>query len=149
MNEIVTAIDIDAPVETVWAVLTDFERYPEWNRRMHITGEAREGARLRVDPGPDAGDLPTFKPRVKRADGTELWWLGHLVVPGLFDGEHRFRLQPLGGGRTRLIQDEHFSGLLVGPITRRYGPRTEANFHAVNAALKARSEALVAGDVAA
>ena len=30
-RELNTQIDIDAPVERVWSVLTDFAAYPEWN----------------------------------------------------------------------------------------------------------------------
>jgi uncharacterized protein YndB with AHSA1/START domain len=41
-----TSIDIDAPPETVWAVLADVERWPEWTRSMeHV--EFVEGAGLK------------------------------------------------------------------------------------------------------
>ena len=146
MSELVTSVDIDAPAETVWTVLTDFARYPEWNGRTRIDGEAVEGARLHVTPGPDAGNLPSFNPRVLRADGHELRWLGHLYVRGLFDGEHSFVVEERGEGRSRLTQSETFSGLLVGPVLRRYGEETEEGFHAVNRALKARAEELAAED---
>lgn len=147
MREISTTIDIDAPAETVWAVLTDFAAYPEWNPRTVVTGEAREGAKLVVAPGPDAAGMPTFEPRVLRADpGRELAWRGKLYLPGLFDGEHRFTIEALGDDRSRLVQSESFSGLLVGLVMRRYGADTEAGFHAVNEALKARAEAVARGD---
>ncbi|WP_224336750.1 SRPBCC domain-containing protein [Haloprofundus halobius] len=143
MNDITTAIDIDAPPETVWRVLTEFEHYAEWNPYTVVSGSATEGSRLRVSPGPEAGRAPTFRPRVLRADpGRELRWLGHLYVRGLFDGEHRFVVEPRGDGRSRLVQSESFSGVLMGPILRRIGADTEANFRGVNEALKARAEAL-------
>ena len=127
---------------TVWAVLTDFARYPEWNGYTHIEGAPEAGGRLRVSPGPDAGRMPTFRPRVLRADPErELRWRGKLFVPGLYDGEHSFRIEARDEGGSRLVQSERFSGLLVGPINRRYGERTERTFRAVNEALKARAEA--------
>jgi hypothetical protein len=149
-DELTTSVDIDAPAGLVWSVLTDFIAYPEWNDYTRIEGEAREGARLSVSPGPETGRMPTFKPRVLRADPEtrELVWLGHLYVPGLFDGEHRFTVEDLGDGRSRLRQEESFSGLLVGPINRRFGADTESNFHAVNGALKARVESLVTEQIA-
>jgi hypothetical protein len=141
MREIHTSIDIDAPAETVWATLTDFPSYPEWHPRMVVTGEAREGARLVVAPGPDAEGMPTFEPRVLSADpNRELVWKGKLYLPGLFDGTHRFAIEALADDRSRLVQSESFAGLLVGLIMRRYGADTEAGFHATNEALRDEAE---------
>lgn len=146
MQSIHTSIDVDAPAETVWGVLTDFERYDEWNPVTRIEGQAVAGERLVVSPGPEAGRMPTFRPRVLRAaPGEELRWRGKLFVGGLFDGEHAFEIQRLGESSTRLVQSETFEGLLVGPVLRRYGERTEANFRAANEALKRRSESLATG----
>ena len=143
MDEIHTSIEIDAPPTTVWEVLTGFEDYTEWNPRMIVTGRAETGVKLTVAPGPEAGRMPTFRTRVLRAvPDREFVWLGHLFVPGLYDGEHRFVIENLGDGRSRLVQSERFSGLLVDPINRRFGEETEAGFHAANAALKARAESL-------
>lgn len=142
MNDIYTSVDIDAPAGTVWSVLTDFGAYPEWNPYTRIEGEPRVGERLRVSPGPEAGRAPTFRPRVLVADGGELRWLGHLLTPGLFDGEHSFVVEDLGEGRSRFTQSETFSGVLAGPVVRFVGERTESNFRGVNEALKERAESL-------
>ena len=147
MDEIHTTVDIEAPPETVWSVLTDFDAYPEWNPRTIITGRPTPGARLHVAPGPEAGRMPTFRPRVLRADPeSELVWRGHLWIRGLFDGEHRFTLEDRGEGTTRLVQSERFGGLLARPILRLVGAETERGFHTVNAALKARAESLSNAD---
>jgi hypothetical protein len=139
-----TEVTIDAPAEMVWEVLTDFATYPEWNGHTHIEGEAREGARLTVSPGPEAGRLPTFRPTVLRAgpvdEDYELAWLGHLYVRGLFDGEHSFRVEAVDDEHSRLVQSESFSGALAGLVLRFVGDDTEATFQAVNEALKARAE---------
>ena len=144
MSDIHTKIDIDAPADTVWSVLTDFRAYPEWNPYTRIEGEAEVGERLRVSPGPEAGRAPTFRPRVLVADGRELQWLGHLLAPGIFDGEHVFVVEELSEGRSKLTQSEEFSGVLVRPIMRFIREDTEANFRGVNGALAARAEALAA-----
>ncbi|WP_439027024.1 SRPBCC family protein [Haloarchaeobius sp. DT45] len=143
MNPLVTTIDIDAPAATVWQVLTDFERYPEWNRHSLVSGTLAEGERLRVAPGPDAGRMPTFTPTVVEVDeGREFAWVGHLFVRGLFDGEHRFRVEDIGDGRSRLTQSESFSGVLAGLVLRFFGDQTRQNFEGVNTAVKTRAEAL-------
>jgi hypothetical protein len=69
----------------------------------------------------------------------ELRWLGRLFIPGLFDGEHYFLLEPMGEGRTRLTHGEKFSGLLVGFLSGALSG-TEAGFKAMNTALKQKAE---------
>jgi hypothetical protein len=59
--------------------------------------------------------------------------------PASFDGEHYFLLEPIGEGRTRLVQGEKFSGLLVGLLSGTLSA-TEAGFKAMNTALKREAE---------
>ena len=80
----------------------------------------------------------TVKPRITAVEpGTELRWASSL--PGLISGEHSFTLNAADGG-TRLVQAEHFGGLLA-----RFPGTTWANadgsFRALNEALKERAEA--------
>jgi hypothetical protein len=63
-----------------------------------------------------------------------LRWLGRVGLPGLFDGEHGFRLEAVAGG-CRLHHGERFSGLLV-PLFGRMLDATEQGFGALNQALK-------------
>lgn len=144
MYAISVETDIDAPAALVYEVLTDFDAYPEWNEYSRIEGEAAADERLVLRPGPAAGSVPTFRPRVRRADGEELRWVGHLWVRGLFDGEHGFRVTGTEDGSSRLVQDEQFTGLLAGVLFRRYGDDWTANFEAVNEALRDRAESLAA-----
>jgi hypothetical protein len=77
---------------------------------------------------------------VRAAEPTrELRWLGRLFVPGLADGDHRLALEPLKGGRSRFIQSERFSGLLVG-LLRPTLATTQRGFEQMNQALKRRAE---------
>jgi len=143
MREIETEIVIAAPPARVWAVLTDFARYPEWNPFIpEAEGVAREGARLRVRITPPGGTAMAFRPVVQRVEPERaLRWLGRLLVPGLFDGEHQFRIEPLDEGLVRFVQAERFSGLLVPLLWRSLDTKTRAGFEAMNRALKARAEA--------
>jgi hypothetical protein len=70
----------------------------------------------------------------------ELRWLGQIGVPGIFDGEHRFRIEPLDQDRVRFVQEERFAGLLAPIILRFVERATRQGFEAMNQALKARAE---------
>src|SRR4051812_47254696 len=90
-------IEIDAPPAATWAVLADTARYAEWNPFVRrLSGSLREGARLEATIEPPGGRAMRFRPTVLAArPGHELRWLGRLLLPGLFDGEHSFVLEPL------------------------------------------------------
>ena len=141
MKELRTAIEIEATPARVWEILTDFESYPDWNPFIRsITGEAELGARLEVRIEPPGGRGMTFKPTVLAAEpGRELRWLGRLLVPGIFDGEHEFRVEPADATHVRFVQVERFSGALV-PLFGKTLEQTERGFGAMNEALKARAE---------
>lgn len=137
-----TEIEIAATPERVWEVLTDFPAYPAWNPFIpRLDGSAAAGSRLDALLQPPGGRGMRFRPTVLAAEPSrELRWLGHLGVPGLFDGEHRFRIEPLGPDRVRFVQEERFSGLLAPLVLRFVEAGTRAGFDAMNAALKARAE---------
>jgi hypothetical protein len=78
--------------------------------------------------------------RARRPPERELRWLGHFVIPGLVDGEHSRRIESLAEGRSRFIQTERFTGLLVRPLKGTLG-KIELGFEQMNASLKARVEA--------
>ena len=141
-HELRTEIEIDAAPEVVWEILVDLGRYEEWNPFItSSSGEARVGGTLvnRLEP-PDAKAM-TFKPKVTAVDeGKAFEWLGHLVVPGLFDGRHRFEVHAAGSG-TLFRQDEYFSGILVRPMRKSLEGSTRRGFEAMNRALKERAEA--------
>ena len=141
MTELRREIEIDAPPERVWHVLTDFGSYPQWNPFItSIEGEPREGAKLVVRIAPPGGRAMTFRPIVRAArPNRELRWLGRVLLPGIFDGEHALTIEPLGEGRTRFVQSERFTGLLV-PVTSGVLDKTARGFEQMNQALKERAE---------
>ncbi len=142
MKKIRSEIVINARPEEVWAILIDFGAYPDWNPFIRsISGEARTGSCLEVHIQPPGWREMILRPKVLRAvQSHELRWIGRLLVAGLFDGEHRFTLEPQGEEKVRFIQAELFSGLLV-PIFSRVIADTKWGFVAMNQALKERAEA--------
>ena len=141
MRELRREIEVEAPPGRVWAVVIDFAAYPDWNPFIRrISGELLEGARLEVRIEPPEARATTFRPTVRAVEANrELRWLGRLLVHGIFDGEHSLRIEPLDGGRSRFVQSERFSGVLVGLVKGTLA-KTEAGFEQMNTALKARVE---------
>lgn len=72
----------------------------------------------------------------------ELRWKGNLILPGIFDGEHYFRLEQAGADQVRLIQGEIFSGLLI-PFFGQLLLETKKGFELFNTAIKQRVEMVV------
>lgn len=140
MLELRTEIEIDATAERVWAVLTDFDRFPEWNpfiRRIH--GNAQVGSRLDVLLGASGTRAMRFRPIVKAViPNRELRWLGRLGLPRLFDGEHIFQIEPLGPMRSRFVQRERFRGLFVPLLARSLNRDARRGFEEMNRALRVR-----------
>jgi hypothetical protein len=137
-----TEIEIDATPAQIWAILTDFAAYPAWNPFIkYIHGIPQQGDRLEVRIQPGGAKEMTFRPAVLTADaGRELRWLGSFLLPGVFDGEHRFVIEPLASGKARFQQSERFSGMLVPIFKGSLERDTKRGFEEMNRALKARAE---------
>ncbi|SMP72152.1 SRPBCC domain-containing protein [Anoxynatronum buryatiense] len=144
MKEIRTKIQIHAPVETVWNVLTDVERYPEWNpfiKSLH--GNLDEDEIIQVEL-----QLADKKPMIIRPkivsvqEFQELRWKGRLLLPGIFDGEHIFELSESEDQTTCLIHREKFSGVMVPFLKKLLDVNTLKGFEMMNQSLKKRCEAL-------
>ena len=141
MKQLHTEVLIAARPEAVWAVLTEFARYGDWNPFLvAAAGVPEKGQRLRVTLAPPGGRRITMKPVLTEvANAQVLEWWGHLGVRGIFDGRHRFELHPENGA-TRIVQSETFTGALVPLMARSLDRGTAAGFGQMNTALKARVE---------
>ena len=101
------------------------------------------GSQLTVRIEQPGGKGMTFKPTVLKAEpAQELRWIGRLMFPGIFDGEHHFIIDEQEDKRVRFVQGERFTGILV-PLMAPIGlfKNTQQGFEAMNQALKARAEA--------
>ncbi len=142
MHRIDTQIEIAASAERVWSILMDFPRYAQWNpfiRSMKGRPAAGESLEVFIQP-PGSGGM-RFRPRVLLVEPRrEFRWKGKLLMPGLFDGEHFFRLEPNSGARVLFRQGELFSGLLVFFLKSSLDGATKQGFIAMNEALKREAE---------
>ncbi len=144
-HELRTEVEIAAPMDDVWRMLTDLAAYRDWNPFIiSAEGWAEVGQRLTNRIRPPGGRAITFKPTVTVVEpAATLEWLGHLGLPGIFDGRHRFDLAPSADGGTVVIHSEQFDGVLVRLMRSSLDKGTMAGLVAMNRALKARAEASV------
>jgi hypothetical protein len=111
-----TAVEASKP--EVWAVLTNFDDYDQWNPVItSASGEPVVGAELDLEltlPGHDPEELDA---EVLIARGErKLRWQDRLVVPGVRDLEYEFIIQPVEPGRVVVVQLLRSEGLLA-PFT--------------------------------
>jgi uncharacterized protein YndB with AHSA1/START domain len=104
--EITVAIEIDAPRDAVWAIVSDPERLPEWMEEMEAAHQESNGppglgsvVRYTLAPGHLSGtfEVVEWEPASTLAwDGPPLPWLGGGLRP-----RGSFELADADGGRTR------------------------------------------------
>lgn len=142
MRTIRHVVEITAPRERVWSVLTDLERYRDWNPFIvRAAGRLAVGCALDVTFVPVGGRAMRFHPVVVRLEPVrELAWAARLLVPGLFDGEHAFRLSDGGAGGTRLELLATFDGVVVPLLPWKTGAGLRDGFGAMVRALRTRAE---------
>jgi hypothetical protein len=106
---------VEGTKQDAWEMLTDFAAYEEWNPVVtEADGEAREGSGLDLEvvlPGhdPEQLDATVLIARPER----KLRWQDRLLLPGVRDWEYEFILDPVEGGRVRVVQLLRIEGLLA------------------------------------
>ena len=140
-----TETEIEAPSEVVWAIIADFQRYPEWNPLM-VEARARPAAGERMEwTAVVNGSARAYDATIDRANpGQELAWTGPVssLPRALFWGHHRLVIEKRPDDRVRFVNTEVFGG--VASIALQSFLRNDVSraYDAHNAALKARAEAL-------
>jgi hypothetical protein len=138
-QEVTAEIDINAPAERVWGILTDFSRYSIWNPYIFpATGEARAGSRLELTLHLGGRSL-TIRPTVLTVQpDRELSWSGRVGL-GLMERTQTFSLEQLGPRRVRLVSRELFKGfflLFMGSLPQ----ETQQGLDMMNHALRSAAE---------
>lgn len=115
MQEIKTEVEIAAPPEKVWAVLTDFNRWTDWNTTVtKASGESAMGSQLNITMSDENGkDSNAYSPVITKLEAPKLLrWRAKMLAEFLFTNEKLVELEATATG-TRLIHRELFSGLMV------------------------------------
>ena len=134
-------VDIAAPPQRVWQVMTDIERWPEWTQSVERakrldSGNFRVGSRARLKQ-------PKFLPAVWEV--TELdaprgfTWVSR--SPGVV-ASAKHRIEPTNNG-TRVTLSVAYAGMLGGLVAKLLGGITDRYLMYEAAGLKQRSEIFV------
>ena len=138
MKEYRATTTIHASPDTIWQILTDAPRYPEWEPNVtQIEGTIAPGEKITVHTkiSPDRA----FPVKVTEfVPGQKMVWSSGMPL-GLFKGERSFVLTPQDNSAVRVTVHEVFSGLLL-PLIGRTIPDLSESFEQFVAGLKSRAE---------
>jgi hypothetical protein len=135
MNPINATLHVEASADWIWALITHFAKYENWNRLVPaLEGEPQLNARLRLKLAPAERRPIVLKARVKvAARNRELRWCAGSRLPKLLKIEHGFRIEQRAGS-CRLYHTLSCSGWLAN---ERLIDGLRQAFEATNAALVA------------
>jgi len=141
MRELHTEIEIQASPERVWQALMNLDKYPEWNPFIHhAVGKAKVGEKVDITFRSGSKEMTLHCTVIKVEPNRELCWKYHVILPGLFRGEHSFTIEPMGANKVRFIDREIFNGLLVPLQAKDIDTNSRHGFEEMDKALKARAE---------
>jgi hypothetical protein len=141
MKELRTEIEIQASPEKVWQILAGFDKWPEWNPFIHtVIGKPEIGEKVDITFRTASKEMTLHCTIVKAESNRELCWKYHVIIPGLFRGEHSFIIEPMGTDRVRFVDREIFNGLLVSLQAKDIDTNSRRGFEEMDRALKVRAE---------
>ncbi|MEZ4493944.1 MAG: SRPBCC domain-containing protein [Dehalococcoidia bacterium] len=139
MKQYAASTSINAPVERIWAILTDGSTWTDWNPTVvKFEGAIAEGETVKVYPAINPKRAFPVKVRHMHAPRVMVWEGG--MPLGLFRGTRTFELNGSDSGGVEFAMREVYSGPL-SPLIGRSIPNLQPEFEKFAAALKARAEA--------
>ncbi|RDI51085.1 SRPBCC domain-containing protein [Nocardia mexicana] len=138
------SVDIDAPAEVVWKVLTDFPAYGEWNPFV-------PGCSTTLEPGAPIDmrvRLVGPRPKAQRewirshTPGTEFSYAMKPIPLGALHSLRSHTLTPLDTGRCRYTSHFEIAGWLQPLVTGLMGSALRRGFGDMTTAVKQRAQQL-------
>ena len=103
------ALEVDAAPDALWEIMSDFERWPTWNRdvsAVRIHGPVEPGTRFEWKAGP--GTIKSTLRTVRRP--SVLAWTGSTFG---IQAIHVWTIEALATDRSRIAIEESWDGLLA------------------------------------
>ncbi|MGJ8671153.1 MAG: SRPBCC family protein [Oceanococcus sp.] len=143
MFEINHEIDINAPASSVWAVITDFDSYSQWNpfvvsaksnlkagepidMKVKLLGPVQRQVEIILDVNEGKGFSYCMKP----------------FPLGALSSQRSHRIIDLGDGRSHYSSHFHLQGWMMPLIRGLMRPALERGFSGMSVAIKERAETL-------
>jgi uncharacterized protein YndB with AHSA1/START domain len=143
MLKLVEETTIHAPPADVFRVMTDFERYAEWNPWIReARGAASEGEVVAVKVKLGKATTSVKHRVLEIVPGVALRWCDMGWFTAIAYGERARRLEPLPGGDVAYRVELRVTGIGWRLVRALYGRALEAGMREETAALKQRAEAL-------
>jgi hypothetical protein len=133
-----TQIQINASPAQVWSVFAGGPDWSQWNPFiLEVKGRIEPGRQISATLKLGKGAPMLFRPwvLVVRPD-QELRWVGRILGPWIFSGEHYFILEAKDGG-TLLTHGEKFRGVFTFLLNME---NVQKGFEAFNQGLKKKAE---------
>jgi hypothetical protein len=134
---------IAAPVEIVWEILYDVERWAEWNPLyVEAEGQVRIGEVLTVKQVLPGDEPEVLKPRITEwVPQSHIYW--HLSwLGGLVKVQRYFELEAVSETGSIFANGEVFRGLLGPYVGNRLRQRLRKGYGLMGEAIRVRAEAL-------
>lgn len=142
MRELITTINVSAPISQVWDILTDLENWPSWNPIVNKTsGSISMGSHVSVTMrGANGKDAQSYAPVITKLEAPNyLRWRAKMMAEFLFTNDKVLELSS-DGGNTKIIHKELFSGWLVPLFWGKLSQGVTPLLDSMNEALKKKAE---------
>lgn len=144
MGTVRAEIEIDAPAERIFDILTDLKSYPEWNPftpRVESTLRVGDPVHLHVRlRGERLAHRVEYVSRNERP--SHLCWGATIGAGFLLSAERCQSLIRIDERRTRFVNEDVLRGWLAPLVMATFGGPMQRGFEAVAVALKQRAESI-------
>lgn len=143
MQTIQTEIDIEAPPEKVWSIISEVDKWHEWSPTINASeGKAEIGSVVTItmmskEPGKDG---PKYNPEIiQMEEPTYFHWRAHMMAGFIFTNEKIIELEKTESG-TKVIHKETFKGLMAAAMKGQMEKGVSPMLNLMNDALKKVAE---------
>ncbi|MET8796639.1 SRPBCC domain-containing protein [Nocardia sp. NPDC004568] len=144
MRVVDDVVEVDAPADVVWSVLTDFDRYGDWNPFIsRCRADLAVGAPIEMTVQQLAPRPIRMREWIRSVDaGREFSYSMKPIPLGALRSKRAHTLTPLSGDRTRYESHFELDGWLAPLVGLLFGRGFEKGFPGMTTAVQREAERL-------
>lgn len=143
MQTIQTEIEIQAPPEKVWSIITDIDNWHVWNPTVNASsGNAALGESVSITmmSKEEGKDGPKYSPKIIQMDEPKYFqWRAHMMAGFVFTNDKIIELEATETG-TKVTHKETFKGLMAAMMKGQMEKGVPPMLNMMNDALKQLAE---------